>query len=331
MAASDSVRSASSVCAFATSSMSCLSLASSANIVSVFSFSSSRSRPIASPFLPISASWLLFLAFICSTLISSRRVVIANSARSWSLSAWISASDIGVMASRRLRVSRTARAWTSGMTPITRRPANRNPIPMYMIGSIMRALLNIHSSCSTYHMRARRARARFLRPLGMIGAMVPRPSQPLMLVTGSGQNGSSERVPSRRGREFQVAHIGAEPQAHAGANRHHHDIVRCERRHAEAANEIGRAVDAPKTLVDRVGARQIVDQHHGARAFAAQVEAERGALPVDAQVAGVARVERAFAVAQPRHEGAARLLAEDVAVRLPPVADGVLDDLCEPA
>jgi hypothetical protein len=33
-------------------------------------------------FLPISASWLVVLAFICSTLISKRRVDIANSARS---------------------------------------------------------------------------------------------------------------------------------------------------------------------------------------------------------------------------------------------------------
>ena len=68
------------------------------------------SRPIASLFLPISASWLVVLAFICSTLISSRRVDIANSARSWSLSAWISAIDIGVTASsRRMRQPHRAR------------------------------------------------------------------------------------------------------------------------------------------------------------------------------------------------------------------------------
>ena len=36
---------------------------------------------MASLFLPSSASWLVVLAFICSTLISSRRVDIANSAR----------------------------------------------------------------------------------------------------------------------------------------------------------------------------------------------------------------------------------------------------------
>ena len=92
---------------------------------------------MASVFLPISASWLEALAFICSTPISSRRVDIANSARSWSLSAWISAIESGVRASSRRWVRRTARACTSGMTPMTSRPATRNPIPTNMIGSIM--------------------------------------------------------------------------------------------------------------------------------------------------------------------------------------------------
>ena len=61
------------------------------------------------------------------------------------------------------------------------------------------------------------------------------------------------------------------------------------------------------------------------------VEAERRPLPVDPQVAGVLGVERAFAVAQPADEGAAGFLAEDVAVRQAPLADGLLDHLREPA
>ena len=92
---------------------------------------------MASVFLPSSASWLVVLAFICSTLISSRRVDIANSARSWSLSAWISAIDSGVAASIRRIVSRTARVWTSGMKTSPNRLATRKPMPKYMIGSIM--------------------------------------------------------------------------------------------------------------------------------------------------------------------------------------------------
>jgi hypothetical protein len=34
-------------------------------------------------------------------------------------------------------------------------------------------------------------------------------------------------------------------------------------------------------LIDRVGGRKIVDEHHGARAVAAKIETERGPLPVD--------------------------------------------------
>src|SRR5262249_13062310 len=65
-------------------------------------------------------------------------------------------------------------------------------------------------------------------------------------------------------------------------------------------------------------------------AFTAHVEAKRWSLPEHPQVAGVLGVERALAVAQPRHEGAAGLLAENVPVRLSPVADRLFDDLREP-
>jgi len=122
---------------FCSSSVREFTLASAPRSAAAFSPSSSLRRPTASAFLPSSASWEEVLAFIWSTLISSRRVVIANSARNWSLSAWISAMEIGAMASRRRCVSRTARACTIGMAPMTKRPAIRKPIPIYMIGSIM--------------------------------------------------------------------------------------------------------------------------------------------------------------------------------------------------
>ena len=92
---------------------------------------------MASVFLPSSASWLVVLAFICSTDSSSRRVDMANSARSWSLSAWISAIDSGVAASSRRMVSRTARLCTSGISTSPNRLATRKPMPKNMIGSIM--------------------------------------------------------------------------------------------------------------------------------------------------------------------------------------------------
>src|SRR6266852_6437839 len=141
----------------------------------------------------------------------------------------------------------------------------------------------------------------------------------------------SERVPGRARGELEVADIGAEPQSHAGADRNHHDIARGQRGHSEPADEIGRAVDADETLVDRLGGRQAVDQHHGARALAAEIEPDRGTLPEHPQVAGILGVEHAVAVADAGHDRAAGLLAEDVAVRQTPLAARLLDDLGEAA
>ncbi len=61
----------------------------------------------------------------------------ANSARSWSLSAWISAIDSGVAASSRRVVSRTARLCTSGTIISPHSIETRKPIARYMIGSII--------------------------------------------------------------------------------------------------------------------------------------------------------------------------------------------------
>src|SRR5437899_12286116 len=60
----------------------------------------------------------------------------------------------------------------------------------------------------------------------------------------------SEWVPGRARRVFEIADIGAEPQADAGADRHQHDVVGGERGHAEAADDIGGAVDAGEALID---------------------------------------------------------------------------------
>jgi hypothetical protein len=54
-------------------------------------------------------------------------------------------------------------------------------------------------------------------------------------------------------------------------------------------------------------------------------------LPVDLQIAGVLRVERALAVAQTTDEGAACLLSQNIAVGLAPLAEGALDDTGEAA
>jgi len=57
-------------------------------------------------------------------------------------------------------------------------------------------------------------------------------------------------------------------------------------------------------LIDRVGGRKIVDEHHGARAVAAKIETERGPLPVDLTVAGIRGVQHALPVTQTGDPGA---------------------------
>src|SRR6185312_5626120 len=98
---------------------------------------------------------------------------------------------------------------------------------------------------------------------------------------------TSERVPGSLRRVFEIADIGPEAQAEAGTNRHQYDVVGGQRRHPEAADDVGRTVDAGESLVDRVGGGQIVDQRHGASAIASPVEADRRSLPVNPQIAGV--------------------------------------------
>src|SRR6188472_2395799 len=119
---------------------------------------------------------------------------------------------------------------------------------------------------------------------------------------------------------MQVANIGAEPQPHTGTNGNQNDVAGSQRRHAEPTDEISRAVDAGEALIDRLGGGQVIDEDHGARAIAAPVEPDRWPLPEHPQIASIACVERALAVAQARDERAAGLLTQDVAVGLAPLA-----------
>src|ERR1051326_4967509 len=282
-------------------------------MVAVFSPTSALSWLMASAFLPNSASWLVVLRLSWSTLISSRRVDMANSARSWPLSAWISAIDTGIAAAGRRVVSRSARPCTNGMMMSASRLAARNPSPKYMIGSIMdeRLLPSLLAEKTQCH--AAGAGSSF--PPERYAAAEP----------------TLERVPGRPVGEFEIADFRAEPHADAGADGNEHDAVCRQHRHAETAHEIGRAVNAGEVLIDRGGGRQVIDQHHGARAFPAHVPAERGPLPEHLQVARVLRVEDAFAVTHPDHQRAARLLAEYIAVGQAPLAHGLLDDGGKPA
>src|SRR3974390_756606 len=137
----------------------------------------------------------------------------------------------------------------------------------------------------------------------------------------------SERIPGRARCELQVADICTETQADARADGHHDDVAGGEGGHSKAANKICRAVDAAEALINGVGGREIVDEHHCACALAAGVKADRRAFPEHAAVAGILRVKFPVAVAQANHESAAAFLTKHISVRLAPPADGGLYDL----
>src|SRR5579862_2801930 len=120
--------------------------------------------------------------------------------------------------------------------------------------------------------------------------------------------GRLERIPSRVRRELEIADVDAEARTHARADRHDDDAVRGQRGEAEAADEIRGPVDAAVAAEHALDRRQIVDQHHRAVAVGAGVEAERRALPKDREIAGVAGVELALAIAQAADERRRRLL-----------------------
>src|SRR6516165_10786900 len=286
---------------------------------------------MASVFLPSSASWVVVFVFNLSTLISSRRVDMANSARSWSLSARISAIESGVEASSRFIVSRTARLWTRGTNNRPSKAATKNPIPKYMTDSIMTLRLEplgLHKMAVNHAMRARIAPPgadfnlnRVCPPRHLFDRLRRR-------VYGIAR---LERIPRRPIGEFEVAEISPEAEADAGADRDDGDVVSHQRGHTEAADEIGGAVDTAEPLENRIGARKVVHQHHRARAVRAGIKTDSRSLPEHAQVADILRIKRAVAVAQTANKGAARFFAQNIAVWLSPATDRLFHDHGEPA
>src|SRR5215813_3837327 len=144
-------------------------------------------------------------------------------------------------------------------------------------------------------------------------------------------NEALERVPRWAIGELEIAQIGAEAKAQTRADRDNGDVVGNECGHAEPTDEISGPINAAETLEDRVGTGQVINQHHRARAVRAGIKADARSLPEYSQIAGVLGVERAVPIAQAADKGAAGFLAENIAVRQPPLADRLLDDHSEAA
>jgi hypothetical protein len=68
----------------------------------------------------------------------------------------------------------------------------------------------------------------YLRSRGERGSPVREPGREFM--------SSSERVPGRGRREFEIADIRTQPYPYPRADRDHDDVVHCQRRHSQAAD-----------------------------------------------------------------------------------------------
>src|SRR3954469_2387494 len=135
-------------------------------------------------------------------------------------------------------VSRTARLCTSGISTSPRRLATKKPMPKNMIGSIMDGGLRPGMMPNPKHGTAERR----LPELPAFSVNAASGSDAAPRDYGGDGDRVSERVPRRLWREFQIADVGAEPQTHARPDRHQHDVVGGQRRHAEAADKIGGTV-----------------------------------------------------------------------------------------
>jgi hypothetical protein len=113
----------------------------------------------------------------------------------------------------------------------------------------------------------------------------------------------SERIPGRLRREFQISNIGPQPQSNTRSDWDQDNIICGQRCHPEAADKIGRSADAPESLIDRLGRRQAVDQHHSLRAVTTEIPSERRPLSEHLEIAGILGVEHSLAVAQAAKKG----------------------------
>ena len=134
---------------------------------------------------------------------------------------------------------------------------------------------------------------------------------------------SSEGIPGRLVGVFQIANIGAEPRADAGANRRELQLLVRLKVDSHAADQISRALDAGEMVEDLRRRIDVVDQDQSPRAIAADVKSQRRSLPIDLLLGAVLQIKRALAIAQSADKGCGRLLTDDVAAR----PAGLLEDI----
>src|SRR5690606_14449064 len=230
--------------------------------------------------------------------ISRRRTVMAYSARRLSFSASSSLRLKGIVASIRRRASLAARCVSRGIASSARKAAHKNPRQKTRIdwitgagpsratdavlchgGAVEIQWHNGRTASEPAPMRAPRARAR-----------------------------RSERVPGGVGGQLQVADVHAEPCTDARADGHDEHGTVLQHVESQAGYKIGGARHADIAPVEAVDRVEVVDQHHDARTFRAEVPSEGWALPENPVVADILGVERAFAIGEPAQKRAGALL-----------------------
>src|SRR5262245_19063025 len=123
----------------------------------------------------------------------------------------------------------------------------------------------------------------------------------------------SEGIPGRLVGIFEIAEIGPEPCPDAGADRRQLQLLVGLEIDPEPANQIGGAFDAHEMVEDLRRCLDVVDEDERSRSVAADVEADRGSLPINLLLPAIRQVERALAIAQAPDKGRRSLLADDVA------------------
>src|SRR6476620_3123807 len=122
----------------------------------------------------------------------------------------------------------------------------------------------------------------------------------------------SERVPGRLIGVFEITDIGPEARPDAGPDRRQLQPLVGLKIDPEPADHVGRSLDADEMVENLRRRNDVIDEDQGPRPVAANVEADRRALPIDLLLRAVFQIERALAIAQPPHEGGRGFLADDI-------------------
>src|SRR5688572_6447439 len=113
-----------------------------------------------------------------------------------------------------------------------------------------------------------------------------------------------------------VSHVRSLTPSHAETNGCQGGAFAADVVESHAANKIQAAFHSGIALKELLRGVELVDEHESFGGIAADVEADRGALPVHRQARAAAHLQCPFAIAHSDADGAAGFLALDEAIGL---------------